>query len=109
MASVVADLTSDKNRKAFIGAISVRKDGAIVKSRNASIYLPEGKVPSSHAEARVMRKSGFGATVYVSRVKRDGSLAMAKPCSHCMASLKSRGVDMVYWTVSNNEWDGCKP
>jgi tRNA(Arg) A34 adenosine deaminase TadA len=109
IACTVADPTSDKNRKALIGAVAIRQDGTLVKSRNGSTPRPDGISPSCHAEARVLRKAGFGATVYVARVKRDGSLGMAKPCVHCMAALKSRGVEMVYWTVSNNKWEGCRP
>jgi tRNA(Arg) A34 adenosine deaminase TadA len=106
VASQVADLTADPCRKAIIGAVAVRKDGVMVASRNGSA---KDKCPSIHAEIRALRKSGFGATVYVSRIKRDGSLAMAKPCPYCMAALRARGVEMVYYTVSNTEWEARKP
>ncbi len=109
VAGQVADITSQTNRKAFIGAVAIRRDGALVKSPNGVTIRPDGPSPSSHAEARVLRKSGHGATVYVARVKKDGSLAMAKPCSKCMAALKAMGVEMVYWTINNNEWEGFKP
>jgi len=109
IASQVADLSTDRCRKAFIGAVSIRKDGTLVRSRNGSTPRPEGISPSAHAEARVLRKSGYGATVYVSRVKKDGSLGMAKPCSNCMAALKAMRVEMVYWSIDNNEWGACRP
>ena len=109
VASQVADISSQPYRKAFIGAVAIRKDGTLVHSRNGITIRPDCISPSSHAEARVLRKSGYGATIYVARVKKDGSLAMAKPCSRCMAALKSRGAEMVYWTISNNDWEACRP
>ena len=108
-AGEVADITSDIKRKSFMGAVAIRKDGVLVKSRNGLTIRPDCKSLSAHAEIRVLRKAGYGATVYVARVNKSGQFAMAKPCVYCMASLRSRGVDMVYWTVSNNEWNGCKP
>lgn len=110
VASQIAMPTTDRVRKALIGAIAIRRDGTLVSSRNISTtphYCV--KTPSAHAERRLLRKCDYGATVYVSRVRRDGSLAMAKPCSRCMSALRSRGVVMVYWTVNNEEWSACKP
>src|SRR5580693_3718965 len=104
IASQVADASTDRTRKAFVGAVAVRRDGKIVRSRNGSTPYPNGKSPSCHAEARTLRKSGYGATVYVARVRRDGSLALAKPCVHCMGSLRAMGVEIVYWTISNDDW-----
>jgi len=109
VAGQVADLSTDRCRKAFMGAVALRRDGTLVRSRNGITIRPDGPIPSGHAEARVLRKSGYGATVYVARVKKDGSLAMAKPCSKCMAALRAMGVEMVYWTISNNDWEACKP
>jgi tRNA(Arg) A34 adenosine deaminase TadA len=110
VAGQVADLSVDRYRKAFVGCILVRADGVIVKSRNSSTspHCSE-KTPSSHAEIRALRKAGQNATAYVSRLKRDGSYGLAKPCPRCMSALRSRGVEMVYWTVSNNEWEAQKP
>jgi len=106
LASEVADLTSDTCRKAFVGAVAVRRDGVIVHSRNGCAQRPDAKVPSIHAEARLLRKAGFGCVMYVARVKRDGSLAMAKPCATCEAYLRSRGVKQVFYTISDNDWEG---
>jgi len=106
LASEVADLSTDRHRKAFVGAVAIRSDGVIVSSRNGYIINPSDTYPSAHAEARVLRKAGYGCTLYVARVKRDGSLAMAKPCSTCHSMIKSRGVKSVYYSVSNTEWQG---
>jgi len=109
LAGQVADPTIDTCRKAFIGAVAVRQDGRLVHSRNGSVPRPHDINPPAHAEARLIRKTGYGAVVYVARQRRDGSLAMAKPCTHCMSALRSMRVELVYWTVSNDDWDACRP
>ena len=84
----------DMLRSAFVGAVAIRRDGALVRARNGSSTKVE---PSVHAEARVLRKAGAGAKVYVARVKRDGSIGCARPCKWCMAALKARHVASVTW------------
>lgn len=109
-ASQVADLTTDTCRKAFIGAIAIRRDGTLVSARNGSTTKFNcNKTPSTHAEYRVLRKAGYGSTIYVAQVLRNGKIDMAKPCSRCMAMLRSKGVEMVYYTISPNDWEGYQP
>jgi len=110
VAGEVANLSADRMRKSFMGAVAVRRDGVLVYSRNGSTtpFMPT-KTPSIHAEQRLLRKTGDGATIYVARLKRDGSFGMAKPCPRCMAGLKARRVEMVYYTISATEWEACKP
>jgi|SRR5579859_321204 len=106
LAAEVADLHADTHRKAFVGAVAVRRDGVIVSSRNGSVPNPSHRYPLAHAEVRLLRKAGQRAIIYISRVRRDGSLGMAKPCHTCMHYLRSRRVDSVYYTISNSEWGG---
>jgi tRNA(Arg) A34 adenosine deaminase TadA len=108
LAAEVADLTVDIHRKAFVGAVAIRRDGVIVSTRNAGIRNPTERCPAAHAEARLCRKSGMRAIIYVARVRRDGSLALACPCETCFAYLKSMGAEAVYYTISNTEWGGFK-
>ena len=109
IASQIADFNTDRKRKSFLGALAVRRDGVLVYSRNGSTLNPIGVNPSMHAEARVLRKAGYGSTIFVSRIRKDSSLGMAKPCTYCMAALKARGVETVYWTINNDDWDACVP
>ena len=53
---------------------------------------------STHAEISALANaqgSVRGATVYVARVKRDGSLGDATPCGHCSRVLKDFGIKRV--------------
>ncbi|MFA5758688.1 MAG: hypothetical protein WC942_04925 [Clostridia bacterium] len=94
-------LKGDRLRKHCLGAIGVRRDGVIVKSSNLPNRLPE---IHAHAEARVVRKLGWGGTVYVVRVKRDGTLALARPCKHCQGIMRSNGVRHCYYSISDTEF-----
>ena len=109
IAAEVADLSSDRMRKAFVGVVALRQDGTLVHARNGSTPDPEGINPKAHAEFRVLRKAGYGASVYVARLKRDGTFGLAKPCAYCMAALKSRGVELAYYTTENDQWEACRP
>ena len=99
-----------KFRSAFIGALGVRNDGAVVSSYNGAILMNDSKsgpskFPRAHAEARLAKKLDKGSIVYVARTRRDnGKIAMAKPCATCRARLKNKGVKMVYYTINENEW-----
>lgn len=83
-------------RQHRIGCAIVRRDGAIVASRNAPA---RNKEPQCHAEARALRKAGSDARfVMIVRVKRDGSLGMAMPCKNCQNLLRARRAKRVVYT-----------
>lgn len=53
---------------------------------------------SGHAEMRALSKMPKSwdprkVRVYVQRTRKDGSVAMARPCVHCQAMLWREGVD----------------
>jgi tRNA(Arg) A34 adenosine deaminase TadA len=88
-------------RTFYVGAVAIRSDGVMVRARNEAVHIP---APTGHAESRISRKIGPGATVYVARSTRNGELAMAKPCSRCMAIMKSHHVKKIYYTISNEQY-----
>ena len=62
--------------------------------------------PCLHAEAHAMIKHGLdnclGCDILVTRILRDGSLTMAKPCNECQQLMRSHGIRQVYYT----DWNG---
>jgi len=44
-----------------------------------------------------------GTTMYVVRIKADGSLAMAKPCLICQEMLASAGIKKVYYSNADGK------
>jgi deoxycytidylate deaminase len=59
---------------------------------------PPGTYPCSiHAEDAALRR-GTGRHLYVCRVLADGTIAPSKPCPECMAIIRQRGIETVYYT-----------
>lgn len=62
---------------------------------------------SLHAEAdaimKLLKESKLarlaGADIHVSRIKKDGTVGMAKPCLHCSALIEAVGIRRVYYTT----------
>ncbi len=91
-----------KNKRTYsIGAIAIRVDGTLVDARNGS---NQQKAPSAHAEARVLRKAGRHAILFVARVKHNGEIGLAMPCINCIILMKLRKVDRCYYTISANKF-----
>lgn len=96
-------------RDFWLGCVGVRKDGALVFSKNGAVYSTTVEdyqlIPDAHAEGRVLRKMDWGGTLYVARVKRkDGSLAMARPCPMCQNRIRGRGIKKVFYTINQNQY-----
>ena len=93
--------TREADRRYRLAAVGVRTDGAVVVSSNLPSRIPE---PSAHAEARLARKLDWGSTVYIVRIKRDGTLGTARPCRKCQSALRLKGVRYCYYSISENEY-----
>ncbi len=85
-----------------LGAVAIRQDGKWIVSHNGSSSHP---VYEAHAEARCLRKAGRGATLIVARVRKDGTLGLAKPCRRCQALIKSKEVHAVYYSTNENTFE----
>lgn len=99
LAASVAAGGPDRNFR--LGCVVKRRDGAVICSTNVNTQKPS---PDAHAEARALRKTDKGATMWVARVNKDMSWTMARPCSRCQARIKNKGIKKVYYTISDNEW-----
>ena len=112
IASVVAVKCDGKDhRKARVGCVIRRRDGALVSARNIAakhvkVFTHHCAAPECHAEARATKKADVGAVAYVARLRRDGSYGNARPCNSCQAIMRARGIVAAYYTLSDVEW-GC--
>ena len=97
-------LNGQQSRKYLLGAIGLRRDGAIVSATNGG--TPGEKTPTAHAEFRLARKLDSGSTVFVSRILKNSAVALARPCMGCQMAMKHRGVSKCYYTISETEF-GC--
>lgn len=89
----------DPKRQFLLCSIGIRKDGAVVISRNERSVC---RNPAAHAEARLVRKLGFDAPmILVVRILKNGDLAMAKPCPDCERALRAYRVKKIFYTTEN--------
>jgi len=109
-AAISLPTTKNDPRGFWLGCIGIREDGVQVSARNGAVEFHDTienyhLVPSSHAEGRVLRKLGKNGIVYVARVSRkDGSLAMARPCGMCQVRLRSWKVKKVFYTINETQY-----
>jgi cytidine deaminase len=97
--------TLEANRHYRLGAVGIRTDGAIVTANNIPIRKPESHAKAhAHAETRLVRKLDWGSIVYVVRTRRDGSLAIARPCRRCQSAMRLRGVRYCYYSINDTEY-----
>lgn len=103
MLQLAADAALKKtDGRAFrLGAVGMRRDNRMVSASNGPSPYP---TPNAHAEARLLLKLTPGSSVWVARVRRDGSLGIARPCGACERRLRAGGVVRVVYTISDNEY-----
>lgn len=107
-AAALAASSKDTEKNFFLASIALREDGVYVHSTNSTVV--DRKQPSAHAEARVLRKAGYGAVLWVARIrKKDGEWAIARPCKTCQALIENKGVKKVYYTIAPGEWGTWTP
>lgn len=92
-----------------LGAVIVHKKRIEVAKFNCLKSHPKlckyYEYPYLHAEGNAILSLGldncFGKTIYVARALRDGSLALAKPCSSCLKLIKAVGLKSIYYSTNN--------
>lgn len=97
----IAIKSKTKKKHHYLGCIAQRADGSFVYSTNSRAI---SKSPSVHAEAKVLKKAGVNAILWIARVMADGSWGMAKPCGDCEKLIKKYKVKKIYYTIDKNEY-----
>jgi len=112
MAAKIALPTHINDQRSFwVGSVGIRKDNVFVFARNGAVRCLDSDdyqvIPSAHAEFRLGAKLGKYGIVYIARVaKKDGSLAMSRPCGVCQVRLRSLKVERAYYSINNFQY-GC--
>lgn len=109
-AAKIALITDHNEKRNFLlAAVGIREDGAIISAKNGAVisstYEDYRIISDAHAECRALRKMGKHGVLYVARVlKKDGSLAMSRPCGGCQLRIKAAKVSKVFYTINNNQY-----
>ena len=81
----------------------IARGGAILSWAN------NGPNENEHAELRALKKIAYevkrGNTIYVARIKFDGSLGMARPCAMCWAHIKQRNIESIVWSTDHQTFE----
>lgn len=117
--SAAAKLAQTSDNRFKMACIAVRSGsvlGADINVTKKSPSTPPNRF-STHAEIGAMKSCSdpTNATLYIARLKVDGSSAMAKPCSWCMHFIKLNSIYRVVYTtdfdypesfyISSVEWN----
>lgn len=103
--------------RARVGCI-ITKGGRIISTGfNAERYTQHNHrdFPSLHAEESAIIKqlnnlhNLHNAKIFISRVKADGSLGLAKPCNKCMKMIQAVGIRSITYTTDQQTTETIKP
>jgi deoxycytidylate deaminase len=110
-AALASNGVGGRNRSYRVGAAIFNKKRVLAVKHNSykthPLLLRYTSYPYLHAEQAAVLAYGLdncdGHEVCVVRVRRDGSLAMAKPCDTCQELLRDAGIVAVHFTTDNGE------
>jgi tRNA(Arg) A34 adenosine deaminase TadA len=103
--SAAAKLAQTSDNRFKMACIAVR--GGSVLSADINITKIHPTTPpnrfSTHAEIGAINgcSDPSGITLYIARLKLDGSTAIARPCSWCMQYMLSKDIYRVVYTTDN--------
>jgi len=106
----------DDTKKFFVAAVTLDVKGQILSIRSNSYKTHPKMVKLSqsaqwgtkkiflHAEvAALVSSQNKVHTIIIARMRRDGSLAIARPCPICQLAIKEAKVKKIYFTNEQGE------
>jgi tRNA(Arg) A34 adenosine deaminase TadA len=111
MKKVIHHAIKAANKSSFkhrMGAIILHKGKIISRGFNQGNKThpngPSDRYYSLHAEIHAISLAkNKGDTLIVVRVKKDGKLALSKPCSGCMEAIKAAGIKCIIYTDNKSD------
>jgi deoxycytidylate deaminase len=106
----LAEKLAEKSTSKFrLGCVIVKK-GRVVSVGYNSMEKTHPKSPTYgnhlHSEIRAListsKEDLYNSTVYVVRIKRDGSLGSSRPCPVCYEALKLANIKRIYYFGSQS-------
>ena len=92
-----------KNRVLSTGFNDMRKTHPLQQKFSLDKSFTLGLHAEVHTCIGVSAADLLGADLYVARILRDGSIALAKPCNVCTKFIQDVGIRRVYFTKENGE------
>lgn len=115
-AVALSSLGTGPNSQFRLGSVLVYKKRIISSGVNSHHtdrkMLKFYPYPFVHAESAAIFKRGldncYGCVLYSCRVKKDGTIALSKPCQFCSDLIKEVGIKRVVYSISENEYGEIK-
>ncbi len=91
----------------------VIEHGGTIIAKGVNSLRPYNPYPNSkysvHAEESGLNRAGkraIGATLYVSRIGKGGTLRNSQPCEKCMPRIRAAGIRAIYYSIGPqpNHW-----
>lgn len=114
MIHLASKASKNSTYKHKLGAVLVKSGRILATGYNrvghrSRFAVPIEKEASVHAEIAVISKlmkpkhvhKLQGSKLYISRVRKNGKLGLAKPCSECLSVIKSVGIREIIYTTEN--------
>jgi tRNA(Arg) A34 adenosine deaminase TadA len=104
--AAAAKLAQTSDNRFKMACIAVRSGsvlGADINVTKKHPTTPPNRF-STHAEIGAMKACSdpSGSTLYIARLKLDGTIAMARPCSWCMQHIQKNDIYRVVYTTDDS-------
>jgi deoxycytidylate deaminase len=109
-----AKQAGNSNHPLFHMGAVITKGGCILSSasnqinRGCSTIRDKKWKNTLHAEAHAIHKllkvdmgALVGASMYITRINKQGSVMLAKPCPFCLSLIQAVGIKAVYYTTND--------
>jgi tRNA(Arg) A34 adenosine deaminase TadA len=98
---MAALIVSRRGHFISLGFNSRKSDPLAAKyGRHPDAIYPHAEIAAIKNALKLIDEEALeSCTMYIARVKKDGSPALAKPCSGCQRALLQFGLENVEWTT----------
>lgn len=94
-----------KNRVLSTGFNDMRRTHPKMEKFNTNKTFTLGLHAEIHSCLGVPMADLEGSDLYVARILKDNTLAMAKPCAVCTKFILDVGINQVYFSFNNKNWE----
>ena len=98
---------NDLNTKWMLGAVVSRNRAVLAlgmnKPKNDPAFIDNYAACSVHAEEDALSRVAEpkGTTIYIARLRKNGTFGLAKPCPRCQKQLRAAGIKRAIYTIDN--------
>lgn len=101
----VKTATKSRHHRWRLGAVAVSAFGDLIAKPNLPrLFAKERGICAETRLLQFLPKSSV-KSIYVARVRADGTLGLAKPCEECMRIILAKGITKIHFTNDVGVWE----